>query len=398
MAVNLAVQNNLQVVVPLRIMRAANGAPQAGIPDIDDRGWRRNAPAGLNDTGIRGPVFGITVGKSVTVRVVLEDIDASARLFAVAQAVATPQFSVTSPGANNPIPPSGDIVIMGLADNTTPQKLEIRLGSATGPVLLEAQPHVFSPLTLQVQPHVCTIHQSATAATGTGVAPTVGGAALDVARIARGVNAVWEPAGIAFNFAATQNDVYTGYARDDVPKILNTTDLASVGNMVAANHTANRCNMYFVRYTPGFLGIGVNRDTLIAVGWTHPGCVVGVEGYINSTGVAQNRSSSSTAGMYQQIINDTAHELGHYLSLMHVDNNNSPGRTDTFTRRCLMHPNNLLPIAGGNIRFDDIGYGTDGAQSRGHRGHLITLKKLSNIATDCETVIARRRFTSANLY
>lgn len=396
MTVELVVQSNMQVVVPVRLGRAVRGAPVINNPDIDDRGWLMNRPAGINSTNARGAMFGMMVGTDVTIELVREDIDGDTPLYVVAETVASPQFSVLSP-ATGLIPPDGKFRLHAIADTASGQKLEIRLGAADGPVLYEAEPHVFSPLTLNVTPHICTIHQAA-GAPGTGVAPQANGAALDVARLRNGVNAVWQPAGIRFNFGATQNNTYFGYTRNDFPRWQSNTNVGSEGHLVSQNRVANTCNVYFVRYMDNSLGVGVNRDTVASEGWTQPGIIVGVEGSIGGGGAGpvSNRGSAG-ADLYQELINDLAHELGHYLSLQHVDNRNSPGRDDTFTRRCLMHPNNLMPGPGGNnVRFDDAGYGTSGGS--GHRGCLITLKNLPNIATDSETIRARRRFNSPNLY
>lgn len=398
MVVELAVQDDLQIVVPVRLARAATGGPLPGHPDVDDRGWRMNHPQGLNRSDARGAMFGMTVGATVTLRVVWEDIDATAPLFVTAEAgVAGPQFTVESPPGGGPIPASGEFRLRALADTTSPQKLQIRLGAADGPILYEAEPRVFSPLTLNIQPHICTIHAAA-GPPGTGSTPQVNGAPIDLGRLARGVGAVWEPAGIRFNFAPARHHTLWGYVRDDFARWARGTAVGTEGHLVATHFVPNQCNVYFIRYMDNSLGVGVNRDTLGTEGWTRPGIIVGVEGNLDRAGNVVPRPSAG-AHLYQELINDLAHEIGHFLTLQHVDNVNNPGRDDTFTRRCLMHPNNLLPRpgAGNTVRFDDCGYGTGGGGA-GHRGCLITLKQLPNIATDSETVRARRRFRSPRLY
>lgn len=397
MPVELVVQNSLQIVVPVRLARAVTGAPRINNPDIDDRGWLMNRPTGLASTTARGPMFGMTAGSVVTIKVVREDIDGDTPLYVTAESVGNPQFSIESP-TTGLLPPDGEFRVRAVADTTDGQRLFIRLGAVDGPILYEAEPHVFSPLTLNVQPHICTIH-SAASAPGTGVAPQANGAAIDINRLRDGVNAVWQPAGVRFNFAAVRNETYFNYVRNDFARWASSAAVGNEGHLVATNHVANQCNVYFIRYMQDSLGVGVNRDTIASEGWTQPGIIVGVEGSQNAAGTTTSTRSSAGAALYQELINDLAHELGHYLSLQHVDNRNSPGRDDTFTRRCLMHPNNLMPGPSGtnNVRANDAGYGTGGNGS-GHRGCLITLKQLPNIGTDSETIRGRRRFRSPNLY
>src|SRR5205814_8548803 len=96
--------------------------------------------------------------------------------------------------------------------------------------------------------------------------------------------------------------------------------------------------------------------------------------------------------------------------------NGFPGRVDTYNRRFLMHPINLLPpavtppaVAPTAVppRFDDIGYGQVNTNTvdpagnvivRGHRGCLLTLKHHPSHNSDGDTMTVRRRFRSPNLF
>ncbi|MCB9845608.1 MAG: hypothetical protein H6811_06450 [Phycisphaeraceae bacterium] len=388
MAVDVSIQNEFRIVVPVRFRRNGHGGgPSADSPDMDDRGFRQpTRPAKWISTDARGPQFGMMVGKSVRVQVVREDLDAGAPLFAVATKKSNPQFRVDL-GVTGQIPPDGVIPLTALADSGAVQKLEVRLGSKDGPILAEAEPHIFSPLTVNVTPHVCRLHVAASAP-GAGHTPQINGAPIDMARIRDGVNGVWQPAGVRFNFGTTREHDYFGYSRDNVAlRQPAGVAVGTRGHVVSQHQVPNTINAYFVAHiTEGVLGTGVNRDTLGLLSWTKPGIIVAVEGsVVGATGALFSRPSSGDA-LYQEIINDVSHELGHFLTLPHAAQVNSPGRADTFTRKCLMHPNNLLPQAGsGNIRFDDIGYGT------GHRGCLITTKAHTNIPTDAEVPQARLR-------
>jgi hypothetical protein len=396
MAVSVLVQKGLsQIIVPVSIDRAVRGAPVLDAPDVDDRGFKLNRGAGLNTTDARGPMFGITVGDTVRIRVVREDLDATAPLFVGVSTSSSPQLRIADPAGGGPLPPDGIFSVTAVADTLTGQKVEVRLGSATGPVIAEADPHVFSPKTLNVTPHICTIHQAA-APPGTGTTPTINGAAIDLNALFDIVRAVWRPAGVQFNIGPTRNEVYRGFTRDDFARTGAAAGPGSESVMVNQNRANNTCNIYFIRFMDNSLGVGVNRESMAAEHWTNPGVIIGIEGSIDGTGTVQLRGSAG-ADLVHEIGNDLAHELGHFLTLSHADHIDNPGLTDTYGRRHLMHPVNLLPLAATpGARFDDIGYGTVGGA--GHRGCLLTLKDDPNHSSDGETVQARNRFRSPRLY
>jgi hypothetical protein len=162
--------------------------------------------------------------------------------------------------------------------------------------------------------------------------------------------------------------------------------------------------------TDRFLGLGLNFEARAVLGANNSGIMVGVNGFIRNNGTFQPRLSAG-ADLVHELGNDTGHEIGHFLALAHADNvDGFPGRVDTYNRRFLMHPNNLLPPAvtpptGVPPRFNDIGYGQVNtvnnagvAAVRGHRGCLLTLKHHPSHASDGETMTVRRRFRSPNLF
>src|SRR5258705_5175680 len=112
MAVSVLVQSPLkQIIVPVRFDRAVRGAPVLDAPDVDDRGFVLKTPDGLNKTDARGAMFGITVGDTVRVKVVREDLDATAPLFVTVAPSSNPQVRIVAPAGGGPLPAAGVISI-----------------------------------------------------------------------------------------------------------------------------------------------------------------------------------------------------------------------------------------------------------------------------------------------
>src|SRR5579864_5934440 len=162
MAIRVRVQNNLQIIVPVRIERAVSpSAPLLDAPDPDDRGWVNDRAAGLNvNANVRGALFGVTVGDTVRLRVTREDIDPGVPLFVTASGG---QINIDK-GSRGPLPADGIFKVRAAVDSASPTTIQVRLGLATGPVICEADAHVFSPKTLNITPHICTVHSAANAA------------------------------------------------------------------------------------------------------------------------------------------------------------------------------------------------------------------------------------------
>jgi hypothetical protein len=412
MAVQVSVQNRFQIIVPVRVDRAVRGAPILDAPDVDDRGWVNNRAGGLNVANTRGALFSTTVGDIVRLKVVREDLDATVPLFVTTTGN---QVAIDQPSGGGPLPADGIFSVRSVADTTVGSKIQVRLGTATGPVVCEADAHTFTPKTFFITPHVCIIH-SANAATvnaggGTGQTPSVNGAALDDAVLENLfdtiVRPIWRPAGVEFQLGAVQVEVFTGsdgFTQDNVA-LQGTNQFTTV---FARNRLAGTCNIYFLHTTDQFLGLGLKFEDRAVLNANNSGIMVGVNGFRRANGAFRARSSSGAADLVHELGNDTAHEIGHFLNLPHADQVNSPGRLDTYNRRQLMHPNNLLPpaaAAGAPPRFNDIGYGqvntTDLSGNpivRGHRGCLLTLKDHPSHTSDGEVVTVRRRFQSPNLF
>ena len=384
-------------------IRAVRGIPVVDAPDVDDRGWVNRRAAGLNVTDARGALVGIAVGDTVRLQVVREDLDATMPLFVTNTGN---EIAIQAPAGGGPIPASGLISVTATSDTVTGSKIQIRMGAADGPVICDVDAHTFSLLTLNITPHICTIHQAATPGT-TAVTPSVNGVTLNdtilttIFDIAR---AIWRPAGIDLNVSAALTETYTGFLRDDFAS-QNRPGVGSEENLVMRqNQVANTCNIYFLRFMDQSLGVGVRVETRAAERITRSGIMLATVGSsTNSTGATINPRLSTGTDLVHEIGNDVAHEIGHFLTLPHANNVDSPGLLDTYGRRRLMHPQNLMAPAVSPLtatsrpRFTDIGYGIGGG-GNSHRGCLITLKDHSADSSDGEVIPTRRRFRSPNLF
>jgi hypothetical protein len=353
-------------------------------------------------------MFGVMVGDTVRIKVLREDLDTSARLFAVAGDSPEPQIEVVEPAAGSPISASGIVKVKGLADTSSGQTLEIRLGSAEGPVIAEAEPHVFSRLTLNLTPHIVSIHQAA-AGSGSGLTPISEGELRQVISIAR---AVWRPAGIHLNFGTTRlhdlnNAPWDDYAFNRTPA----SNAASFGHVFGLGRAPLTINVYFVSFIEGSLGYGLRSDTTsgnfanltgILLATLGRMTVVNASPPITAASFAESPREEMGDDFIHVLGGDLAHEVGHLLNLSHVHNDHGLGREDTYARSQLMHPQPYLPhtSTNANIRRNDAGAGLveHGGQRVGMRGSLLTLKNLGSDPVDGEITTARKRMGHADLY
>lgn len=393
---DFTVQNRTQVIVHLRFARAVSGAPQLDAPDIDHRAWNNPHFSVWTDVGVRGGLLGMLQGQTVRVKLVREHLDYSAPIHVTVRVPSggTQQVSVTAPAADKPVEAAGIFQVKGTA--VTPSSgagniLEARLGAKDGPILCECEVRVFSPGRVFVTPHVCTVHTTSGAphTHANGTAPSI-----NVPAVFSLAQAIWRPAGVELVVdAAVNHDIYSAPLVDSIYFWGNAA--GEIGWLVAqpglyVSTAPGRLNAYFIRYseermigTPprafSPLGLSLHRGNMGSASLPTPGVFVAVEGVRLANGTIWNRPSHG-AHLLQELANDVAHEIGHFFTLSHFGGVNSPGRDDTYARRNLMHPNNLLPdpVASGaganNIRFKDCGYGTGGGGS-GHRGCMVTMKR-----------------------
>lgn len=361
-----ALEDQPHVLTPLRLTRAVSGRPRLDAPDPDDRGWEMPRPPGWVETEARGAMIGITVGDTIRLRVVREDFPPGTSLFVTASSGGAPQFKIAEPEGGGVLPPDGVFRVEALEDNDTPQSIEIRLGSVTGPILAEAEPHVFEQRTLRVVPHVCTIHSGRMPVSGSR--PKV-----DLQRWFSEANSILRPAGIRLRVDSKTRQSYTSFGAKDVARYRSKNEMAT---LVGQGWVAKRCNVYFVRYLENMLGIGVNRGNMSSVGFPNPAVVLAVDGQWSTGSVNYTRSAATRD---QVIANDIAHEVGHFLTLIHAGGKNSPGFPDAYHRRNLMHPANP------DLGAEDVGYGP------AMRGALVTLKTFATVKGDGQVAQMRDR-------
>jgi len=354
------------VLTPLRFTRAVSGRPRLDAPDLDDRGWEMPRPPGWVASEARGAMVGITVGDTVRLRVEREDFPEGAKLFVTASSNGPPQFKIAEPDGGGALPPDGVFRVEALDDNDTPQAIEIRLGSVTGPILSQAEPHVFSPISLRVVPHICTIHGPG--GTG-GTTPQV-----DLGTWFGEVRSILRPAGIRLKVGAPTHQVHS-FAEADVPfSQLKPSYLpGELPALVGQGYVENRCNVYFVRYLKEALGLATSRAATCQ--WPEPAALVAVDGTHGGLPLDPAKRDQNTAWVM-------AHEICHFLGLSHIGEDRQPPFQDDYHWRNLMHP-----YVGASR---NLGYG------EGMNGALLTLKHFPNEKGDGQVAALRRHLRQPN--
>ncbi len=364
-----------QRIVPVRFKRSVTGQPVLGKPDIDDRGFYRAAITAGND---HGHVVGVTEGNESEITLERFRIDNKADLFVTSSDTA--KMTVIDSGGTDQLAASKEPkvkvkgVLGGAAANPETAKVEVRFGSATGPIIGEISVWVFKPLTVSLTPHNVTIKGASTA----GIASSA-----NIASVIDLVKAFWEPCGVKFQVEAIQNDPVTFATAGKV------VWKPEVNTLLSTNRTNDSINAYFVNEVempglPGVLGLGISRarvnsDTGSANPYPHPGIILGDK----TVGLDRHTDLHFLA-------NDLAHEIGHFFTLAHIDFRNSgSSRDDTFAARMLMHPNNTRTLSSWR---NDAGYGAR------YRGGMITMKDLVGFTTDGEAIQARGVIGGAGPY
>jgi hypothetical protein len=373
-----------QIIVPIRFTRAITGFSERASPEVDDRGFAVGTrPSGWSSTDVRGPMVGLMVNFEVQVKVVREDIDDTAPLYVACTEPSVVQL--VEPATGGPLPADGIFKIRGLTTRGSPGKIEVRLGSTTGPVLGELEPHVLGPFRIPIQPHRVRCDTAA----NTGARPN-----LPIERILRRVRAIWWPCGIHIVYdAATrpiQDDNITlntlNQVRDpDVDawaEVIRVLGLQRTRLGLAAGTNDRAINWYIIpRFSDATtVGLGVSRQTATAIGSD-----TGV--FTTADGVTGNERE------IERLARTLAHEIGHFLTLKHVQDRNADNAvTDTYGRRQLMYPISWLEAAVANPglqdvpRTNDVGYGNEA------RGCLITMKNHAHHSTDGECATAIRTY------
>jgi hypothetical protein len=342
-------------VVLLRWRRARHGDPHPEYPEVDDRGSR--APE-------LGPVVGMLEGKEAVVQVERLMIDDAADLYVTSDDDS--KVSVVSP-ADGKLAATHrpEVRLKGVSGgNPNEAHIQIRFGSATGPIVGVLLARCFAKRRVTMTPHLVTIANPGGAG---GIASTA-----NVNAIMDHVRAIWRACGVEFTVNATRNET-CNFA---TPGVVSDTPWPNeVATLLGTNSIPNTINVYFVSQigVGNFLGYGFSRPSSVSSGTGNPGIILA-----DRAGATVH--DTAWAG------NDLAHESGHFFQLWHSNHQEIPNeREDTWARRMLMHNYNTQPVMG-NWK-DDNGYGAVGSSAR--RGGLVTHKHIPHISTDDECKTAR---------
>lgn len=397
MAIRVVVQRNQQSIVPIRFYRAVvndppdqNSDPVRDAPAVDDRGFEmgtRRATWGSSDA--HGAMVSIQKGDTIKIKILRTDIDDDADLYVTS--TNTSVITIASPNNGGPIPKNGAnkniFQITGVEDKRkTPVKVEVRYNSATGPVIGELEPHIFKPVNLSVAFHIVSI-------LGTAPAKT----AADAQTMLDYANDIWRPCGIQFTFNSAQH-FYNETIRQHP-------------------HHANR-SQYRKRTTGTWKNLHYNFDRAGYVTederWTKPWRESDMIESVNPANVSiniywsGNSASYDSTGTYEDgdwnglssvgtdrggglhLVElagkyDLGHEIGHFLSLNHSDDDNAGNETDNkdiWLLRRLMYsqwpPNS--PDYKKNVGYGDKQYGA-----------LISVKKMAGKYHDNDRELSRGR-------
>lgn len=371
-----------QIIVPIRFTRACTGAPQKDCPDLDARGFEMaNRPRTWGVTEVRGAMVGMTVGDTIKVKLLREDIDSSCPLYITSD---KPNLGrVVSPSPESPLNAEGIIEWQGIKDvRDDTAIIQVHLGSPDGPVIGELETHTFN----LVKVNVC-LHRVTLQGANHGIPAMTARSDADIENMFKVVNAIWRPCGIEFVIKERRTPTFTLTSTTTLitgPRqgcvVIDNSDNWAVQHteLMGKNPKRGMVNVYFV-----------NR--IWDISDPNGGSVLGI-------------GTSLTAGYGNYGVtlpdgadeNDLAHELGHVLNLdfhgrgvvAHADDNSTTRhfRQDIYTRRRLMHSYNPHPPDVDEPAYrGNVDYGND------LRGCLLTLKGLPNDDTDGEVAESRRR-------
>jgi hypothetical protein len=377
MMIRFNVIDDHQIIVPLRFARAGTGSAWRDRPEIDDRGYLMGTrPSGWGETDTRGAMVGLTVNFRTKIKVVREDIDDETPLFVTTE---NPDVvEVLDPDNGGPIPEDGIFRVRGKTARGSPGRIYIRLGAIDGPILAELEPHVFAKRTLKLTFHQVRIDDS----THTGTRAT-----LPIDRLARRVRAIWWPCGLDMEYDPRRRPVVSDnitFARQNEVNDPANDHWAEVKRTLNLGGWDDNVHAFIIdKFTPDAsglttVGMGIRPDLA-----TRLHCAPGI--LLTADGVVGNDAE------IERTARTLAHEIGHFLTLEHVQRKNAstPPARDTYSRRQLMYPLSTVETQVtprtlmGDRRFNNNGYGNR------VRGWLITMKNHAHHSTDGECGSAR---------
>jgi hypothetical protein len=322
---------------------------------------------------VHGPVVGLTAETDVRVKLKRVRLEAAAEIYLVSKDDTT--VTISAPVGGGPVPADGIFTLHGVSGGTGNKfaVVEVRLGSTTGPLMMEFGVRVFQQIRVTVRPHLVTINGTACTTTQ-----------ADLNRQEIEVNAIWRPCGVRFNFGTATGHAVTRTGFFNAGEITYNDTGAAVG-AVPANYwtefwdvrgqdrAANTLNLYYVHEFTNVGAAAGHQHDLNAMTWDRD---------LDATrhGVIMKDGANG---------NDLAHEFGHFLSLPHSDES-TPGnhsREDMWCCRQLMF--SFRPFAAAFNYREELGYG------HRQRGALITLRNRPQFNRDAEWVDARTRARNA---
>ena len=375
-------------IVPVRFLRAAdmddpsveNGPPDGNAPDPDDRGF---LPA---DQGCAVLPVGIdeSLGEArypeTRVRLTRQNMEDTGVLHVVSSVPDRLEVTVPAPGAA--LPAARKMMVKFKAKSAGEAYLEVRFGTAEGPVIHRIRVVVNLTRNVRLAAHVPTINGAAVNDPSGDPGDVVPSRSFrsddEILGMIEEVNQIYFPYGIRFvpepviDRAGVLNFTHQGFIHVLTGEFNRTT---------ALNRIAGAVNMYFVPQIQF-------ADTTI----------------VNHWGGAAN-SSRGAPRTFGSIIADMAvggqtvsHELGHVLNLVknreyqHVNTRMDPAhpgsgrnvRDDIVSRRRLMWAyTDFLHVDGMGYR-DDVGYDI------GNPGCMLTVKDIDGDPTDDEMAEVKR--------
>jgi len=386
MAIRVQVKNKQQAIVPIRFVRAVKGvAPVRNAPDIDDRAFHMGTRGGSwGKSSARGAMVGITVGDTVRIKVLREDIENSAKLFV--SSTDTSVAEVTAPASGTALPASGEFSIKGIADKkNAPVAVQVHYGKQDGPVIGEMEPHIFHLIRIRIAMHLVSIYGTDTNRWAGSTATTK----PKMVSLITKVNDIWRPAGIEFrtdNLLVVRDQVRINPAHNTRSQYRHhgsgswrslPAPLGAAGNFTTPGTITDNSawtNQYREFRTLALLNFVSNRTNIYCV---HAG--TGWNG-LSYVGCNRGLAISDAASAY-----DLAHELGHYLNNNHADSDNSGtdmDNEDIWLVRRLMYSN--WPASAPPHR-NDVGYGPN------QYGALLSVKKLGGNYSKADGELKRSR-------
>lgn len=357
MAVDVLIYKARRFVL-VRFTRAVTGQPVEDAPDIDDRGYA---------DATRGPIVGLTQGKTIRVKLHRLRMAESAPLFLKSSDPAV--LKVVDP-ADGKVPSgkSATIKLEGVKGGEPAKaKVQVRHGTDdSGPLVHELTAWVWTSIKVPVTPHLATIAEAGNAK-ATPVRSTA-----DVEAMFKIVKAVWLPCGIVFDVGKVvePKDAFqfrqAGVVWMDAEKGKEKSDTfphKEFKQVIGTDHVAGTLNAWFIpRFGSasrdfGAGGIGMSR-------------LKKDEYKLPATGVfSADMDPTGTTLDLQSRAHILAHEIGHCLTLWHTGKaeQSSDAKRNTWAFRALMYNALFQPGL-------DVGYGKSGGTSRA--GQLVAMKDL----------------------